>query len=158
MRKVMKPIEYRNANDGKNNIVSDENRLVCDPEKDRTVQSEEPNSNLNTIVARFGLNRLAPPPMDPRRYGDFRGVHDFQSAQNVLLNAREAFMKLPAKVRQELGNDPAQLLELVHSSDDKNYERAVALGLVPAKEPPAGPVKVEVVPPPVVPSDVKSGG
>lgn len=56
--------------------------------------------------------------------------------------ARDAFLQLPAKVRSEFGNDPYTFLQFL--TDDKNYDKAVELGLIEKK--PAPEMLAPVVP------------
>ena len=83
------------------------------------------------------------------RYGDFSTVDDFQAAQNIVIQANEAFLALPAAVRDRMHNSPAELLRFVADAD--NLEEAIELGLVDKPEetpaPPAPPEPPVVVPP-----------
>lgn len=94
-------------------------------------------SDINTIVERFGLNGEMPASPVVPTYGDFTEVRDFQSAMNAVIAAQSSFMELPAKVRARFGHDPQQLLEFL--ADGSNRKEAEALGLVnpaPVPEPP----------------------
>lgn len=97
-----------------------------------TKQSLAEDCDINVIMARFektGLlshtNEASP------RYGDFADVVDYDESLRVVMEADEAFMSLPAKVRARFENDPAQLIEFVR--DPANAVEALALGLI---EPP----------------------
>ena len=52
----------------------------------------------------------------------------------MVMAADDAFMALPANIRERFNNDPAELVDFV--SDDRNRSEAIDLGLVP---PPAKP-------------------
>lgn len=104
-------------------------------------------SDINTIVERFGLNGEMPANVKAPVYGDFTGVSDFQTAMNVVVAAQESFMSLPAKVRARFSNDPQQLLEFC--SDEANREEARALGLLEVLTPDA-PVSAPQEPPKAV--------
>lgn len=69
---------------------------------------------------------------DTARYIDCSNIPDFITAQNTVIKATEMFNSLSSEVRKEFDNDPAELLKFV--SDDKNYEKAVKLGLVEPKK------------------------
>lgn len=88
-------------------------------------------SDINTIVERFGLNGELPSAVVVPQYGDYTGVRDFQSAMNAVLQAQAGFMELPAKVRARFENDPQKFLEFV--ADDANAEEARVLGLLKPK-------------------------
>lgn len=98
-----------------------------------TLQSDEPEGNINTIMdkyARFGaLPSLAP---QAPEYVDLTNApEDFMQAQTVILNAQAAFDALPSEVRREFDYNPANMLAFVQ--DESNYDRAVELGLVQKK-------------------------
>jgi len=117
--------------------------IAFDPEEDMAQQQFKDESDINKLIARFLRTGEMPPPRAPGAYGDFTQVTDFQSAMEQLRAARSAFMELPAELRAEFENDPAQLLEFVQ--DDSNYDEAVELGLVPPR--PKAPGEPVVVPP-----------
>lgn len=121
--------------------ASVESGLACLDESLAQQQFKE-ESDINTIVERFGLNGELPVQPVMPQYGDFSGVNDFQSAMNAVLKAQADFMELPAKVRSRFDNDPQKLLEFV--ADDANIEEARVLGLIKPQvealqEPPKAP-------------------
>lgn len=61
-------------------------------------------------------------------YGDFSSVLEYQQAQNILIEAQDAFEALPASLRKRFNNDPAVMLEFIENPD--NREEAEKLGLV----------------------------
>lgn len=61
-------------------------------------------------------------------YGDFSSVLEFQQAQNILIEAQDAFDSLPASLRKRFDNDPAVMLEFIENPD--NREEAEKLGLL----------------------------
>lgn len=85
-------------------------------------------SDINTLVERFGLTGEMPASVVVPQYGDFSGIGDFQSAMNAVLAAQANFMELPAKVRARFDHDPQKLLEFV--SDAANADEARSLGLL----------------------------
>lgn len=66
--------------------------------------------DINHIVRRFMQTGSAPMTNREGFYGDFSGVYDFDSALARVKEANEAFMKLPADVREHFGNDPGEFL------------------------------------------------
>nr|QJB20403.1 MAG: internal scaffolding protein [Microvirus sp.] len=63
------------------------------------------------------------------QFGDFSDIRDYQTSLNIVIAADEAFMALPAYLRERFENDPAKFLDFVH--DDKNRDEAIELGLIP---------------------------
>lgn len=94
----------------------------------KTHQSFKDESDINTIVRRFGVTGQLPQVTAPR-YGDFSEVVDFRTAMDVVVAAEREFMKLPGSLRKRFGNDPQQLLEFV--GNDKNRAEAEFLGIIP---------------------------
>lgn len=156
----MSKIKWRYADDGLEQESSLATALVIPtdkdgnslPHEDRTRQDGKDDADINVLLARYGVKndkwptsaQLAALPVSGQRalYGDFTGETDFQLQQNAIIDAREAFLALPAKVRKEFDNDPAKLLEFVH--DDKNYEKAKELGLLAEPKPAPKPQEVVV--------------
>lgn len=120
--------------------------LVCDPEGGRTKQSFKDDADINVLVKRWLGGVPIPQPDTPGLYGDFSTIGTFQEAQNMMGDAVDHFMMLPAAVRAEFGNDPGQMMNFM--SDPANAERAKEMGLVPpdlieSAEPAAPPVPGE---------------
>lgn len=83
------------------------------PPKAATQQQFKDECDINRIVknAQRGippkfLNRASP------QYGDFSQVPSITEAYNIIKDAEEAFMTLPAQLRLELGNDPANYTKI----------------------------------------------
>lgn len=109
--------------------VSLESGLDC-PEDSLAIQSAEEESNINTIVRRFGLTGELPSDLRMPLSGDFEGIGDFHSAMNTVRAAQEEFLRVPADVRARFGNDPAQFMEFLE--DPGNRDEARKLGLLRA--------------------------
>lgn len=108
--------------------VSRETGLEC-LDVSLAVQSEKDDCDINTIVRRFGLTGSLPQGARVPQYADFVGaVDDYRTALDLLREADESFMKLPADIRKEFNNDAGKLVEFV--SDERNRRRAEELGLV----------------------------
>jgi len=108
--------------------ASDASGLSC-PEPTLAQQHAKDETDINTIVRRFGLTGELPNNVRVPKYGDFTHVNDYQTAMNMVIKANEAFMQLPADVRTRFNNDPGALVDFV--SDDNNRAEAEKLGLVP---------------------------
>lgn len=126
--------------------ASDESGLYC-PEPTRTQQQFKEETDINTIVERFGITGELPSNLAVPQSGDFvDAVTDYQSAMNLVILAQRSFQELPAKVRARFGNDPAQLVEFV--SDEANRDEARALGLLVPENKPQGGASAASAPPP----------
>lgn len=125
--------------------VSRETGLVCD-DPTRTQQQFAEESDINTIVRRFGLTGELPSQVRVPMEGDFVDVVDYQSALNAVIAADDAFMELPAAVRARFDNDPQKLMEFV--ADSKNLDEARKLGIANAAPVLPEPLAVRVVPEP----------
>lgn len=94
----------------------------------KTKQSFKDECDINRIMARYAATGTLD--FVNRREAQFLDVSDidFQNAMRIVTESREAFMTLPAAVRDRFQNDPGQLLGFL--SDDSNREEAIKLGLV----------------------------
>lgn len=110
------------------NQVSDESGLDCSVLPTRAQQHFAEEVDINTIVRRFGLTGEIPQGVPHVLQGDFTNVVDFQSAMDMIVQAREAFMEQPAHVRAKFDNDPQKFLDFVSSKE--NLDEAIKLGLV----------------------------
>lgn len=91
--------------------------------------------DINNIVERFGVTGQLPvAPVVAPTYGDFTGISDYRQALDAVMAADDAFMGLPANIRERFNHDPAELIDFV--SDVANRSEAIDLGLIP---PPAKP-------------------
>lgn len=115
-----------------------ETALSCN-DPSRAVQEMEVESNINTIVERFGLTGVMPVGMKLPSYEDFSSceVFDFRSAVEAVHEAEVTFMSMPAAVRERFNNDPQQFLVFV--TDEKNLPEMEKLGLL--KKKPEAPIQ-----------------
>lgn len=111
-----------------------------------TVQSYKDDCDINLIVSRFGVTGHLPVARSVPEYGNFASMLDYHDALNRLVEAREAFETLPAKVRERFRNDPGELVGFLQ--DEANADEAVRLGLIPkpAVEAVPGPVSAPPAP------------
>lgn len=113
--------------------------------EDLAVQAYKDDSDINTIVRRFGVTGELPRSSVEPFYGDFSEAVDYQTALNMTIEARQAFDSLPSSVRSRFENDPGKLIGFLQ--DDSNREEAETLGLVrKAPAPRAEPVPVPAPP------------
>lgn len=99
-----------------------------DPAEGRTQQEFAEEADINTIVRRFGLTGELPENVRIPQSGDFTGVTDYHSALNLIREADEGFMELPAELRARFEHDPGRLMAFLE--DASNKDEAIKLGLV----------------------------
>lgn len=99
--------------------------------------------DVNAIVRRFGLVPQLPAWNRQGVYGDFTGVTDFDSAVERIRSTEEAFMRLPAEVRDKFANDPAELVRYAQSVSEDEFNRFLSPASV---EPVVEPVAPESTP------------
>lgn len=110
--------------------VNGSKRVVyVNDEPSLTKQSFSDECDINVIMARFEKTGvLTSENAQSPRYGDFSDVIDYDESLRVVMEAEEAFMALPAKVRARFQNDPSEIIEFVR--DPANLQEAVSLGLI----------------------------
>lgn len=106
--------------------VSDATGLRCE-DPSRTVQSQEPESNINNIVRDFGVTGKVPTSIRAPMYGDFTGLSDYRECLDAIRAADASFALLPSELRARLGNDPARFVDWC--ADANNLEEMRKLGL-----------------------------
>ena len=105
-------------------------------EPSATLQSFKDDADINCIIARYeNTGVLVDPTVPVSRtpdYGDFSEMPDFQTAQNVIVAANNAFNALSSKIRERFGNDPAAFFDFVRNfkKGSDEYVEAVNLGIV----------------------------
>lgn len=106
---------------------SDATGLEC---KDPTLtqQHDEHDANINNIIARYLKTGQLPVHNLPPMQGDFTDAPDYQTALNLMVEAKNAFMEQPAHVRARFHNDPAEYVEFC--SDANNADEMRTLGLL----------------------------
>lgn len=106
--------------------------------------------DINTIMRQYEMALAQPAAsVTPPMYVDFTSMpHDLMGAMQVMQDAEDAFMRLPASVRREFDNSAIAFVN--YASDPANIEQMRAWELAPKKVPVA-PVVAPVVPP-VVPA------
>lgn len=103
------------------------------PNYSLTVQSSAEECDINTIVNKFLRTGEMPDETAKPRYGDFTGaVNNYHDALNLIIEADEAFMQLPAKIRARFDNDAGQYVDFFN--DPKNRAEAEELGLIQPRQ------------------------
>lgn len=138
-----KGVFLRTENNYNMDLISEQTGLKCE-DATKAQQQFKDETDINVIVERFGITGELPKDVRAPAETDFWEVSNYQEALNQVTRAREAFMEMPAKIREEFNNDPGEFLAFVHN--DKNKERAKEMGiLVPEKEAPKEPAPQRVI-------------
>lgn len=123
----MKPVFLRTPYNYDTMEASDASALTCeDPSLAQQHAKEE--TDINTIVRRFGLTGELPNGVRAPQYGDFTDAVDYHTAMNAVIAADQAFMQMPAHIRTRFNNDAGAFVDFC--SDEKNKDEAKALGLI----------------------------
>lgn len=109
------------------NAASDESGLHCE-DATLTQQHFKDECDINNILRQFNVTGLLPESTLSPRYGDFTGITDYHSALNQVIAAEDEFMRLPANIRSRFDNDPANLIDFLEKSENK--DEAIKLGLI----------------------------
>ncbi len=110
----------------------------------RTKQSEAKATNINTIVSQYDRTGLLPQDGREALFADVADAPDYRTALELIQQADDLFMGMPAELRARFDNEPAIFLDW--TSDPANREEMVELGLiekpvvVPVVEPAPGEV------------------
>lgn len=94
----------------------------------RTKQSFRSEVNINSIVAKAKQVGSLPSPHRPPVFADVASIPSFETAHNIVQTAKDAFMRLPAYVRERMNNTPENLP--AYLTDPKNLQEAIKFGLL----------------------------
>jgi hypothetical protein len=122
--------------------------LRCEDES-LAIQSARDETDINTIVRRFGLTGELPGDFDMPQSGDFTNVGDFHGAMNLVRASQEEFLRVPAEIRARFNNDPGRFMAFL--DDDDNRAEATKMGFLKDPVKPPEPLSVRVVPEPPTP-------
>lgn len=101
-------------------------------EESKTQQQFADECDINNIISKYKKTRELPLARKEGVYADLSMVPaDYHQAQQIIADANDAFMRLPADLRNRFENDPAQLLAF--TSDASKYDEGVQLGLYEPK-------------------------
>jgi len=110
----------------------------------RTRQEFAEECDINAIMKRYEKTGVLTHVREAQpRYLDLSDAPSFQDAMNLMLDAKAAFMTLPARVRKEFDNDPAKFVEFAEKPE--NLEQMGAWGLADPAKVADPPMRVEVV-------------
>lgn len=133
----LKDLLIRTENNYDRDEASYESGLKCLDES-RTQQQFKEDSDINVIVARFGISGIMPSDFGMPQSVDFSEmVTDYHTALNMVRQADEEFMGLPADLRERFRNDPQELMQFVENPENLEEARKLKLAKPAEKvEPP----------------------
>lgn len=100
-----------------------------------TEQQHKAASDIHTIMAKYENGQIIDNfNKKPGFYADLPSGLDFQTAQNLIAQAKSTFEEIPSKIRAEFGNDPAQFLDFIQ--DPKNRSKIESYGFTTEHLPP----------------------
>jgi len=114
--------------------------LSCPEGSSKTVQSHKDEADINVIVDRLLKSGSPLPLAPPPTHADFTEARDFRESHQLIVEARESFMRLPAKLRARLDHDPAQFIDFVADPQNLPELRSLGLAIPEAAAVPAPPV------------------
>lgn len=98
------------------------------PTKSLTQQHNKEQSDINYIVARAEKIGGIQKPVNEPVYADVSNMPDYQTAQNIIIDANNRFMQLPSAVRLRFNNNPSELIRFLQKAE--NIDEAEKLGLL----------------------------
>lgn len=108
----------------------------------RTLQSQAEEADINVLVRRFGVTGELPITKRMPSYGDFTGTNDYRTAVEMVMQAEDAFMQVPAEIRARFHNDPGAFADFCENP--QNLDELRKMGLAAIVEPPK-PVEPQLV-------------
>lgn len=121
-------MDWRSGYNYDRDAVSQETGLRC-MDKSLAIQSQAEEADINTIVRRFGLTGQLPQNVRVPLNVDFDDVFDYQTAMNVIAEANQAFMRMPADVRARFQNDPGAFVDFCSDADNLPELRKLGLAV-----------------------------
>lgn len=100
--------------------------------EDMTQQSDKDDSDINIMMVKYGASGRLPQVLQQPLYGDFTNVSTYKEAAEMVRAAKEAFMEVPAEIRERFNNDPQQFIDF--STDPKNIDELVKMKLADKRE------------------------
>lgn len=113
-------------------------------EPSQTQQSDKDEADINVIVAKYGIGAF-PQVTEAPRYGDFSQVTDYRTAVEMIRDANDKFLEVPAEIRAQFGNDPQAFIE--YAQDPANLDQMRKWKLAPPAEQPVPSPPSKTVPP-----------
>lgn len=115
----------------------------------KTLQQFKDEADINVLISRYMRTGFYYSPMQTPtqkrmpQFGDYSELGDFQQQQQRLLDVYDDFARLPAKVRERFGNNPALFVEF--AGNPANVDECVKLGIFERAPAAAEPAAAEAV-------------
>lgn len=106
--------------------ASDETGLACMDES-LAQQHQKDETDINNIVKMYLRTGELPIRRQPPMQGDFTNAPDMQTAMNLLVAAKDAFMDQPAEIRARFNNNPALFVDFCSDPTNKPEMRKMGL-------------------------------
>lgn len=85
-----------------------------------TDQSFKKSQDINNIMKQYSKTGILPSTREHlARYVDNTQVLSIEEAHEVIKNANEMFMQLPADIRKLMDNDPSKMVEYIKNPNNK---------------------------------------
>jgi len=102
--------------------------LSFDNDNLMTKQSFKDECDVNHIMRRYEKTGIFPEQTSLPQFLDLTSLpSNFQEMQEIVVNAQEQFMALPAQIRKKFHNDPAEFVDFCQ--DPANQEELYNMGL-----------------------------
>lgn len=102
----------RTQNDGLNDYWSNRSGLICPPEEDRTRHEQAADTDINTLLQRYGLGA----PQKALEFGHANYDLDRLGAYAAIDDLRAAWTRLPEHARERYPNPTALLAAVADGS------------------------------------------
>jgi len=132
----------------RNRVTIDCQKAIENGEEIRVEQSHKDEVNINKIVKKHGMDLIAKTAALQQFTFDENPHNDFQEMMNALLKAKDSFESVPSEIRKQFNHDPAQFMDFVRNTDNK--QQLIDWGLAKAPETPQ-PIEVVVTNQPETP-------
>lgn len=118
----------RRSRDYDVDAASAESGLYCE-DKSLAIQSQRDESDINTIVKRFGVTGVLPVVERQALFLDLDDELDYRTCVDFVMRADRSFLSLPAEVRSRFGNNAELFVEF--AGDPANLPQLRLWGLAP---------------------------
>lgn len=108
------------------NQAGDDSGLNC-LDKSLAQQHMADECDINKLVERYVVTGEIPQNVTPPMQGDFTNAVTYQEALNLMIQARQSFEQLPAKIRNRFENDPGKFIDF--TSNEANRDEMRQMGL-----------------------------
>lgn len=109
--------------------------LCCCLEDDVTVQSFVDETDIHSLLSRFGVVGSVPTVRVAPSFGDFSNVGDLQDAYLAMREVGEVFDHLDPAIKLEFGNSPGAFLRFVGDPQNRQEWARIGLEAIPTPSP-----------------------